>query len=131
MLAMTHNRAMRSAHFVLAMIGFCLWVYLVIGALLLVGLARLGHWIWPEADMGNCWTFALPRWSLEGGELRITMRRVGRLPVPHAAWCRPDGTLEQTEPVKRATRARDAWRTIYFRFHVQVSKRQSVEGSAP
>ena len=131
---LTRITLVRSVHLAMAMLGAALWVLIAVASLVLVLLAVLGHRLWPSADMGNCWTFALPRWAMHGGELGIRMVKVGALQIPHAAWRRPDGTVEQTEPVERAESASQAWfglKTIYFRFRVLVNGRRVVEGDAP
>lgn len=112
----------RTLHAALAAAGVVLWLALAAGAVLLVGLAVLGHRIWPEAHRGNCWTWALPRWAAGGGDLAIRMVRVGRLPVPHVAWIAPDGVTHETQPVHRAQTGWQAWgglATLYFRFRVR------------
>ena len=112
----------RAAHLLLAAVGIVLWALLALGACALVALAVLGHRIWPQADRGDCWTYALPRWALHGGGLRITISRVGWLRIPRAAWIRLDGVIERAEPVARAHTAREAlWglRTLYFRYRVR------------
>lgn len=121
-------------HLVLALIGVCLWLCLLCGSLLLIGLARLGHWLWPDADMGDCWTYALPRWAKHGGALQISTHRLGPLPIPRATWVRPDGATERAEPVERALTLREAMfglKVIYFRFRVLVRGRRVVEGDGP
>lgn len=114
----------RSAHFALNAIGFGLWLPCVLLGYCVMGLAILGHRVWPEADRGNCWSYALPRLAERGGKLQIEASRlsIGPLPIPHAIWIRPDGGAEQTEPCVRRSSAAAAWwglATIYFRFTVK------------
>lgn len=112
----------RTVHAALAAIGIALWLLLAAGSCALVALAVLGHRVWPDADRGDCWIYALPRWAIHGGGLRITISRVGWLRIPRAAWIRPDGVIERAEPVQRARTARQSWyglRTLYFRYRVR------------
>lgn len=111
----------RVLHAMLAAVGVMLWMVLAAGGLLLVGVAVVGHRVWPDADRGDCWSYALPRWVLHGGALRISIHRVEWLPIPRATWVRPDGVLERAAPVRRARTVREAWygaRTLYFRYRV-------------
>jgi len=42
--------------------------------------------------------------------------------LPHAIWIAsilPGTELEQTEPVRRITRLRDVWQTLYFPFRIR------------
>lgn len=112
----------RALHALMAAAGIVWWVVLAILGLGLAGFAALGHLVWPRADWGNCWTFALAMWVMHGGRLEISIRRVGWLRIPHAAWIRPDGVIEETEPVQRRRDARAAWgglATLYFRFTIK------------
>lgn len=124
--------ARRALHFALAMIGAALWLVIAALSAALVWLSVFGAWVWPGAERGNCWTYALPRWIREGGGLLITLDRLrlGRVPVPHAAWVR--GAVEdvlETEPVRRRNTLRGSLyglRTLYFRFAVRHTERRPV-----
>lgn len=114
----------RAVHFALNAAGFCLWLPCVMLGYCVMGLAILGHRVWPAADRGNCWSYALPRLARHGGKLQVeaSKLRLGPLPIPHAIWVRPDGGTEQTEPIERRRAAASAWwglATIYFRFRVK------------
>lgn len=110
------------------MLGAALWLVIAALSAALVWLAVLGAKVWPAADCGNCWTFALPRWAKGGGGLLITLDRlrIGRVPVPHAAWvCGAVADVQETEPAVRRRTARAAWwglRTLYFRYTVRRSE---------
>lgn len=121
----------RAAHFGMAMVGAVLWLVIVVQVSALVALAVLGHKVWPQADRGNCWTHALPRWWIKGGYLAIAFSplRIGPIRIPHAVWV-PQTFLagcESTEPLHRQTTAAQAWfglKTLYFQFYVRHMDRK-------
>lgn len=114
----------RVLHAMLAMLGVVVWlVWCGLFSVMLL-LALLAHWIWPTADIGNCWAFALPRWWLRGGYLAIVPSSLwlGPVPILHAALVRaPAPDLIQTTPVTKARTAREAWfglKSLYFKYRV-------------
>jgi len=122
-------------HFTLNAIGVTLWL---LSMALMWGVLRLsiiGRWIWPEADHGNCWTYALPRWHREGGYLAVCITplrwRGVQLRVPHAIWVPGsllDVPLHQTLPVKKQSGLLASWfglKTIYFKYSVIRFERQA------
>jgi hypothetical protein len=109
----------RALHFTLAMVGVVVWLALVLQATLLVALVWLGDRVWPKADMGDCWVFAITQWLRHGGHVRMRVERLGWLPIPRASWARPDGMVERAEPVRRLHTLREAWGgllTVYFKY---------------
>jgi hypothetical protein len=83
-------------------------------------LVILADRVWPDADRGNCWSYAGARWRKYGGYLLI--RPADGLPlIPHAVWVPnipPGLVVRQTLPVSRVRRWWQAWQTVYFRFRV-------------
>jgi hypothetical protein len=97
-----------------------------------VELALLGHRLLPHARVGNCWTFALPRWRARGGYLLVrdsSERFLGVLPIPHVAWVEhlgDDTILQQTVPLHRHKRW---WRS--FRFPYRVVRSEAARDARP
>jgi len=114
----------RTLHAVMAVVGFLLWVVWCALFAAIVTLTVLGHRLWPEADRGNCWSFALPRWWTQGGYLAIVPSGLwlGPVPVLHAIWVRGElSEIQATDPCARHESARSSWfglKTIYFKFRV-------------
>ncbi len=125
------KRALHASIVLAAVLPWAVAMMLLALALLLV---RAAHRVWPDADHGNCWSFAGPRWHAEGGYLLVRMaedvRIAGVRVIPHCIWLRslPAGAdIEQTVPLKRA---RSAWaflHTPYFRFRVSRLERTRKE----
>lgn len=112
-------------HAAICIAAFVPWLVgvLAFGVALLFTLAA--DRLWPDATWGNCWTFVGPRWFRHGGYVQVRMapapRLFGRRIIPHAIWLKtahPDSDVEQTAPIIRVMRFRDAWQTLYFRFRV-------------
>lgn len=109
-------------HWLLNAIGIATWCAGMVFLYVTMKLAVLGHRVWPEADRGNCWSFALPRFH-EGGYLVVRWANGVRLfgvKFPHAIWMRripEEAEIMQTAPVKRE-RGRMLPRVFYFRFEV-------------
>lgn len=95
---------------------------------------RLVLWadaLWPEADRGNCWSFAGPRWWHHGGYMAIRpahgVRLAGVGVVPHVLWLRElcgGDHVEQTLPRDRYHGHWLLWRKLYFRFDVGLDEPQ-------
>ena len=117
----------RALHMALAALGAPVWVLFCACLAVMVLLAALGHRLWPAADRGNCWSFALPRWLAGGGALAIVPSGlwIGPIPILHAAWvpAGPQDYLQQTEPVSRVGKDAPLWRKAtafwYFKFSVE------------
>ena len=115
--------ARRIAHFALNAVGVVFWICAMACFTAVTALAILGHKIWPDADRGNCWTWALPRWWREGGGLYIVPSglwvKVGGLriwPVLHAALVHGEiPNIQQTEPIVRRN---NIFSSLYFRYRV-------------
>lgn len=108
-------------HFILAILAVPIALLVGFQVYWVVQMARLGDWIWPDADRGDCWTFALPRWAAHGGYLQVSLIPLGWMRIPRAAWQRPDGVVERAEPLERAETPREAWyglKVLYFRFRI-------------
>ena len=129
------RHALHAAICIAAFFPWLLGVLLFGGALLLTLLADR---VMPRASWGNCWTYVGPRWHRQGGYVMVCMapspRLFGRRIIPHAIWCRsshPELAVEQTAPVRRVRRFRDAWQAVYFRFTVKHTEPyQRNEGGA-
>lgn len=89
-----------------------------------LGLALLANRVWPEADRGNCWTFALVKWWREGGYIAARpapgVRFIGMGMVPHVLWVRHISgcELQQAVPVKRYHGPWLVFRAWHFKFNV-------------
>ncbi|MDE2399256.1 MAG: hypothetical protein KGL43_04005 [Burkholderiales bacterium] len=108
-------------------------------AMLILGVALwlvvMAHKVWPDADRGNCWSFATPRWYRGGGHLQIRWSegvRVLGLRIPHVSWVPklpPEGiAVEQSEPVKRE---RGDWLPPVFYFRFFVKRREMPPDEPP
>lgn len=97
------------AHWLVCSVGLACFAVAATAFCLVVLATVLADRIWPGAGMGNCWTYAMPRWWRSGGYIAI--RRADRvalckwLPVPHALHIerlpRHGVKLSQFVPVKR------------------------------
>lgn len=121
----------RAAHMMLTLIGAVPWLIAYFMGLLCVGLAWLADKVWPDADAGNCWSYALHRWVIGRGALVLTFvedaRFLQTLPVIHCTWM-PEGPgrapLEMTQPVERQTTLWLPWWAFYFRYRVVKIERR-------
>ena len=110
-------------HWALNAIGVVTWFVAMSAMWVTIRLSVLGHRLWPEADKGNCWTYALPRWYLHGGYLSIRWANGARIfgrRIPHVIWLHEipaDTPLQQTEPLRRS-KGRRLPPVFYFRFRV-------------
>jgi hypothetical protein len=91
---------------------------------LLTEWAKLGHKVWPEADVGSCWTFALARWDWRHDWLCIR-KAPGKAPIPHVALVHGElgGVTEQTDPVARRKGWEAVWHSLYFKYRVTRTER--------
>lgn len=110
----------KTLHATVALIAVIPWLAAMLLMWLVIRLCVLADWIMPDARIGNCWTFALPRWRNRGGYLVIRPSPRPFAFVPHAIWVYSlEGVhLEQTMPRKRARSPLQAWRTLYFPYRV-------------
>jgi hypothetical protein len=128
-------------HAVICIAAFFPWLVGVLGFGAALALTVLADKLWPNATWGNCWTYVGPRWFKHGGYVQMRLVKCpkifGRSFIPHAIWLReshPEAKLEQTEPMTRIKRLRDAWQTIYFRFYIHTSephRRPDGDNTAP
>ena len=111
----------KTLHFILNAIGFVFWVILMVALAITTWIAVLGDKVWPNADMGSCWTYSLPRLVKRGGYLLIRpadgQMFFGFLPVLHAAWVKVLGKseLEYFHPVHRRSSVWMPWHTFYYK----------------
>lgn len=96
-------------------------------------LAVLAFRVWPEADRGNCWQWALAKQRREGGyvfsrPVRGATLILGRIVPPHAGWMQSlkGVPVMQTEPRKRYEGPSLLWRWMYFEFDI-VTQDASTE----
>lgn len=93
-----------------------------------LGLALLAHRMWPSADWGNCWTFALVKWWRDGGYLACrpstASRAFGFGLVPHVLWVKSlDGCeLQQIAPTTHYTGPWMGLRVWYFHFVLRTDE---------
>ena len=116
----------RLLHATLVLLAVLPWLFgcLLFGCALLLTMAA--HKLEPQSRWGNCWSFVGPRFINRGGYVAIRLvsrpRIFNRKFIPHAIWLAsilPGTELEQTEPVRRITRLRDVWQTLYFPFRIR------------
>lgn len=87
-------------------------------------LAALADRVWPGANRGNCWMFALARQRARGGYLAARPARdvqvTGVGVPPHVAWVESLGgmRMQQTRPTERYEGRWLLLRWIYFPFTV-------------
>lgn len=96
--------------------------------------AILGRRLFPDSLYGNCWTYALPRFSEYGGWLCVRpsqgVRLLGIFRVMHATWVKrlpDDGVeLELFQPVDRRKSLWFPWRVIWFHGKVDTKELRRV-----
>ena len=133
--------ARHALHAVICIGAFLFWLVSMVNIGIAFGLAVLADKVWPEAMWGNCWTNVARRVYHHGGYLQSRLvkrpRIFGKSFIPHAMWLKkshPEAQIEQTEPLKRITRLRDTWRTVYFRFYLhgdEPHRRPDGDNTAP
>ncbi len=97
-------------------------------------MAVLAARVWPQADRGNCWQWALAKQHQAGGyvfarDVRGATLILGRIVPPHAGWAPSlDGVpVMQTEPRDRYKGASLLWRWMYFRFDIVTRDKQELK----
>lgn len=122
------NTLRNVCHGTLAVLGGFVWLVVYFLTLLMIALSWLGDRLIPGSDMGNCYSYALPRWAQYRGALVLTfvedVRLLGILPVVHATWA-PRGVhnlteTETTVPVRRRSTQWVPWYVFYFKFKVRT-----------
>ena len=115
----------RFAHLVLVLLAGLPWVIGYFAFATSALLVWVADKVWPEADHGNCWSYAGPRWLKHGGYLAVRVvpsaKFLGAFPVLHAVLLHqmPDGAvLEMTMPLRRQKTKWLPWRTFYFHYRV-------------
>jgi hypothetical protein len=112
-------------HAALILLGTLPWLIAYWAAVVAAGLCWLADKAWPEADRGNCWSYALPKWIEGRGVLAMSFvedaRFLGLFPVIHCAVF-PEfprrASFEMTQPVERRRTQWFPWWSFYFRFRV-------------
>ena len=119
----------KALHAIVCRIGVIPWSVGMACMTVTVWMSLLADLIWPNADRGNCWTFAMPRWRQRGGYLAIRPSPRPFQFIPHCiwVWSLEGCTLEQTIPKKRARSAWQAWRSVYFNYRVTSEERRPGE----
>jgi hypothetical protein len=132
------KRVRHALHAAICIAAVVPWLFgvLAFGAALMLTL--LADKTMPDAVWGNCWTFVGPRWFKRGGYFMVCMapspRLFGRRIIPHAIWVRASHAeldVEQTAPVHRVKRFKDAWRTLYFKFVVKRREPYPRDNESP
>jgi len=122
----------RSAHAVLAIAGSAPWLIAYWAGAVAMLFAIVADRVHPDADRGNCWGYALPRWRKHGGMLGLAFvedsRFMLRFPVIHCVWF-PEfprrASYEMTAPIGRKKTMMVPWFTFYFPFKVVRYKRET------
>src|SRR5574337_685941 len=99
----------RAIYIFLLIFGIPFWVVAVTLLTFVAWLCVVGYELWPDADYGNCWTYALRMYAVYGGYvcIRNAHGRVKFLkvfPVPHIIWANtlpPDIEVQQFVPDNR------------------------------
>ena len=112
------------AHFALVMLGTVPWLVAYWAGALSMLLTVAADRVWPDADRGNCWSHALPKWR---GHRALVLtfvddaRFLRWFPVVHCALL-PEfprrSSYEMTQPVERRKTAWFPWFTFCFRFKI-------------
>jgi hypothetical protein len=110
-----------------------LYMLLVIASVLLV----VADKVLPNARVGNCWSFAIPRMLKHGGYIAVRaapgVAISGGLMVPHAIWMKnmhPESEVRQTSPLVRRKNSWLPWFVFYFKFKV-VSNEGKPSSTGP
>lgn len=122
------NKLYHLLHFLLNAIGIIPWLLGVFMFFITTNIAILGHKLLPDADKGNCWSFALPRWYLSGGYLVIrwskSREKIFGMRIPHVIWV-SDGIqnteLQQTIPLNLTTK-KILPPVFYFKYKVVTTE---------
>jgi hypothetical protein len=114
----------RILHALLVLAAVPLWAVAMLLLSIALGLVVLADKVWPDANWGNCWSFAGAKWARHGGYLQVRWAdfpQPGSRVIPHGQWVyrlHPNTGIQHTEPVRRAHRLRDVWKTLYFELRV-------------
>ncbi len=119
----------------LLLLGLIPWLVAMPCMWFSIWVARLGHWLYPDHDYGNCWSYALPRFACHGGYLLVRpalgVKLLGLFSVPHVAWVRKlpaDGAgveMETFQPQRRVLSRWLPWHTIWYRGYVTGTENTS------
>ena len=127
----------RTVHAAIGVFAGALWLLAFILGAACVGCGRLMRRVWPDAEMGNCYSHALPRWADDGGYLVLMPVPDNKffwfVPLVHAVWLKTwpsDAHMEMTKPVKRRSGRFFPLHTFYFRFRV-VTRLGALRRDAP
>lgn len=122
-------KARKAAHAAILLIAALPWIVAYFSACAAAGCGWLAARVWPDADRGNCWSFALHRWCKGRGVLALTFVEDARLlrifPVVHCALLPSlprEAQIEMTIPRKRRSTQWLPWWAFYFRYRVVRSK---------
>lgn len=118
----------RAVHAVLVLSMSAPLLVIYVSSVVAIALALLAHRVWPDANRGTCWSYALPRWWREGGYLAVRpalgVRMFGAGMVPHAIHVRDLGACQvsQTVPVRRYHGTLAVLRTWYFAYYIATTE---------
>ncbi len=101
------------------------WIFVICALLIL-----LANKILPDANKGNCWTFAGLKWMQHGGYLAIRKiadnKFMKMFPVVHVVWIKEFSTENKTEQVVPIRRKSNKWfphHVFYFPFRISRTER--------
>lgn len=129
----------RILHFIAVTLAAVPWLIGVTFFGLALALVIIADWLWPDADHGNCWSYAAPRWYKHGGYLLIRPAINAKLVagvglVPHVIWVKnlsADTYIEQSEPIDRYSGNWLLWHKLYFKFNVVDAEKVSHKAREP
>jgi hypothetical protein len=113
-------------HAVLVLIAVLPWLISCLSFALALWLVGIADKTLPNANIGNCWSFVGPLWRRKGGYMAIRPARGFRF-IPHALWVPkipPELPVQQTVPIERATKLKDIWKTVYFKYKVVYTEKE-------
>lgn len=115
----------RIGHFIFVVGASIPWLVGVIFFWLALLMVIAADKLWPNADMGNCWSFVGPKWAKYGGYMLVRpadgVRAIGFGKVPHVIWVKKltaDVLLQQSAPLDRYTGKWLLWRKFYFKHNI-------------
>ena len=117
-------------HKIFCYFGAIFWIISVTTMTITTLFASLCDWVDPTSKMGNCWSFALPKWAKQGGYLLIRPADGNRFlkifPVPHVLWVKQipkEGlVLEQFFPLERKQASWFPHHTLYYKGIVKTKE---------
>jgi hypothetical protein len=111
----------RTLHVLAIALGFIAWAPAMCLMVVSAACARLADKAIPHSREGNCWSYALSKWTKHGGYMLVRaadgQRFLRRFWVPHVAWVQhigDDTDMKFFVPTRRKSTSWVPWYVVYY-----------------